>query len=304
MPAADAYASWIGRSEIRGDTITPTPWRALAATLDLASPAAAAGDALPPLAHWLYALPLHPASEIGSDGHARRGAFLPPVALPRRMWAGGRFRFEQPLRIGDAATRTSTIESINAKSGRSGELVFVTVRHDWRRTEAGPIALTEWHDIVYRDALPVEEIAPATSATPAQPNAGVSASIAKTLTANPLPKADWSREIVADPVLLFRYSALTFNAHRIHYDLAYATLAEGYPGLVVHGPLLATLLLGLLQRELPNAELSNFEFRAKRPLFATRPFHVHGASAGGQTTRLWANDFDGELAMEASATLR
>jgi len=281
----DTFSDWIGRSETRCDTITPTPWLALAATLDLAAPDAAAGTPLPPLAHWLYALPLHRASEIGTDGHAKRGGFLPPIDLPRRMWAGGRFEFHHPLRVGDGVTRTSTIENVTSKSGQSGPLVFVTVRHDWQRDGASHAALSEWHDIVYRDAPSAGAAAPASRVAPTH--------------------SRWSREIVADAVLLFRYSALTFNAHRIHYDLGYVATVEGYPGLVVHGPLIATLLVDLLRRELPEADMATFAFKAVGPLFATRPFHLHGVpEADRRTIRLWATNPDGGLAMEASATLR
>jgi 3-methylfumaryl-CoA hydratase len=192
---------WIGRTEQRADTATPVPVAAMSATLDRDDPEPLAGTELPPLWHWLYFLPLARASEIGPDGHPRRGGFLPPVDLPRRMFAGGRYEFHHPLQVGDAITRQSRIIDVSGKQGRSGALVFVTVRHEI--ANARGVAITEEHDIVYRDN-------PSADAPPAAPQ--------------PAPEgAEFSREIVADPVLLFRYSALTFNGHRIHYDRSYVT---------------------------------------------------------------------------------
>jgi 3-methylfumaryl-CoA hydratase len=274
---------WIGRSEATDDRVGKTPAAALSATLDRDDAPPADGDPLPPLWHWLYFLPLHRQSELGPDGHAKRGGFLPPVPLPRRMWAGGRFEFHQPLRIGEAIRRNSRIVDVSVKDGRSGRLVFVLVRHEIGN-DAG-LAIVEEHDIVYRE--------PPSLGDPA-----------------PLPRParcdeTWSRTIAADDVLLFRYSALTFNGHRIHYDRRYVTAVEGYPGLVVHGPLIATLLLDLLRRNRPEAEVSRFSFRALRPLFDTAPFAVCGRPAdAADTVDLWARDADGALAMEATAILR
>jgi 3-methylfumaryl-CoA hydratase len=279
------WSDWIGRSETVADTIVPTPVLALDATLDHDPVAATAGMELPPLWHWLYFLPRHRQSGIGTDGHAKRGGFLPPVPLPRRMWAGSQFEFRSPIRVGDAVERMSTIEDVTAKSGRSGELVFVKVRHEVRCNGAADPALVEWHDIVYRAARQPGEADP----PPKQPEG----------------KAQWKREIVPDDVLLFRYSALTFNGHRIHYDRQYVTQVEGYPGLVVHGPLIATLLMDLLRREWPHADVASFRFRAVRPTFDLHPFHVCGApSADGRSVQLWAQDHEGWLTMDATATLR
>lgn len=277
--------SWIGRTETWCDTISATPVAALAATLDHPATPVPPGTPLPPLWHWLYFLPLHRQSELGPDGHARRGGFLPPVPLPRRMWAGSRFEFRSPIRIGDAVERRSTIEDVTSKPGRSGPLVFVKVRHELRCNGAAEPALVEWHDIVYRGAHQPGDAEP-------QPQ--------------PAPQgAAWQREIVPDDVLLFRYSALTFNGHRIHYDRRYVTDVEGYPGLVVHGPLIATLLLDLLHRYAPDADLAAFRFKAVRPAFDGCPMRVSGAPQGsGDTVRLWAEDQDGWLTMDAVATLR
>ena len=278
-----ALRAWIGRSETARDRVGPWPVRALAAALDHAPPAVAEGMPLPPLWHWLYALPLHRASELGDDGHAQLGGFLPPVALPRRMWAGGRFEFRVPVRIGDEVVRMSNIEDVRAKSGRSGALVFVTVRHEWRRNDEAAPALVEWHDIVYREAQRGSD-------PPLLPRRSEVA-------------ADWSRTIVPDAVLLFRYSALTFNGHRIHYDRRHATEVEGYPGLVVHGPLIATLLVDLLCRHRPDAALMTFAFKALRPAFVDQPLTLCGRLRD-EGAQLWAQDQAGALLMEAVATLR
>jgi len=280
MHSLDGLDAWLGRTEQRHDTITAAPVAALAATLDRDDPEAQVGSALPPLWHWLYFLPLHRQSELGSDGHAHRGGFLPPVALPRRMWAGGRLAFRQPLRIGDAVTRTSRIAAIAAKHARSGPLVFVTVHHEIGH--GADLAVNEEHDIVYRD-LPAPGAAPTGPAAPTDET--------------------FARAVVPDDVLLFRYSALTFNGHRIHYDRRYVTEVEGYPGLVVHGPLIATLLLELLRREHPGAEVLRFEFRAVSPLFDLHAFTLCGRPDGERRFALWARNHEGGLAMLASAEI-
>jgi len=292
-PLIDAEAlarlqAWQGRIETLRDDLTAAPVRGLSATLDRDDPLPEAGTRLPALWHWLYFLPHHRQSEIGEDGHAKRGGFLPPVPLPRRMWAGGRLTWEpgNPLQVGDAVERTSTIASVTHKAGRTGELVFVLVRHEVRNARG--LALTEEHDIVYRAAAAPGEAAPPPT---------------------PAPKdAAFSRDLVPDDVLLFRYSALTFNGHRIHYDRRYVTQVEGYPGLIVHGPLIATLLVDLLRRNAPaDAQLARFEFRAVRPTFDIAPFRVHGkpaeGSTDGKTFSLWGEDADGWLTMQATAVL-
>jgi 3-methylfumaryl-CoA hydratase len=275
---------WIGRTEEAADVAAATPYAALSATLDRPAERPPAGTPLPPLWHWLYFLPLHRRSEIGPDGHARRGGFLPPVPLPRRMWAGSQFEFHKPLAIGDAITRTSTIHDVTEKSGRTGPLVFVKVRHEIRRAGEPDVALTEFHDIVYREASRPDEVAPPPRAAPAT--------------------SAWEMKWGPDEVLLFRYSALTFNGHRIHYDRRYVTSVEGYPGLVVHGPLIATLLLDLLRHRMPQARVARYEFRAVRPAFDINHFFVCGEpQPGGKAIRLWARDHEGWLAMEATAAI-
>jgi 3-methylfumaryl-CoA hydratase len=200
------------------------------------------------------------------------------------MWAASQLRFDQPLRVGDSIARRSTIESVNEKSGRSGRLVFVRVRHEIRANGGAEPALTEFHDIVYREAPKAGDAVPPPQAAPAP--------------------AQWEKKWVPDDVLLFRYSALTFNGHRIHYDRRYVTEVEGYPGLIVHGPLQATLLLDLLRLQFPQARVTSFEFRAVRPLFDLHPFTVCGTPlADGKMFHLWAKDHEGWLTMDATARI-
>ena len=273
-----ALRDWVGRSETRRDVVTAAPLAALSALLDRDDAVPRAGEAAPPLAHWLYFLPSYRQSEAGPDGHALRGGFLPPVQLPRRMWAGSRLQFVRPLVVGSDVERRSTIVEVSPKQGRSGALVFVTVRHEV--SDNGGLVLADEHDIVYRGAAPL-----AASAWQRSPGGEA-----------------WRREIHPDPVLLFRYSAVTFNSHRIHYDQPYATQVEGYPGLVVHGPLVATLLVDLFRRNLPEARLTRFSFRALKPLCDTAPFSTCGLpDAGARTARLWTRDAAGDVTMDAAA---
>ena len=236
------------------------------------------GDPLPDLWHWLYFIESVPRSGIGADGHPARGGFLPPVALPRRMWAGSRLTFEGRLRIGETATKTSQVDRVSLKQGSSGTLCFVTVHH--RIQSSGGGRVTEEQDIVYREDP--DPNAPAPQLKPAPEN------------------ADWNESITPDPVLLFRYSALTFNGHRIHYDRPYATEVEGYDGLVIHGPLTATLLSDLATRR-TGRELASFQFRGVAPLLDTQDFSINGRATGSDA-ELWAARAGGGLAMTASAT--
>ncbi|QHE87854.1 FAS1-like dehydratase domain-containing protein [Hydrogenophaga sp. BPS33] len=278
-PAAlEHLRDWVGREETVDDDLSAAPVRGMAAMLDLAKVPGARGEALRPLWHWLYFLPRAPQAELGDDGHPRLGGFLPPVPLPRRMWAGGRLEWLAPLHVGDVVRRSSRIASVAHKAGRSGDLVFVTVRHEVSRD--GEVALTEEQDIVYRAAAQPGDPVPVAQPAPTD--------------------AVWSCDIRPDPVLLFRYSALTFNGHRIHYDRDYATGVEGYPGLVVHGPLIATLLCELAVQQRPDARLRRFAFKAVRPTFDTSPLRVCGKpSADGQSAQLWAQDHEGALTMQA-----
>jgi 3-methylfumaryl-CoA hydratase len=271
------YSAWIGRTETRAERVEPAQAARMAATLD--RPVPREGDPLPPGWHWMLFNAAEPAAALGPDGHPKRGGFLPPVELPRRMWAGGRLVFHAPLRVGVDATRHSRIEKVESKSGKSGALVFVTVAH--RIEVDAALAIEEEHDIVYRDA-------PSPGAPPPKPVA-------------PPAGATLSRTITPDPTLLFRYSALTFNGHRIHYDQPYATKVEGYPGLVFHGPLTATLLMALCE-ELGGAPLARFSFKGVAPLFDTAPFAIH-AKRDGTTISAWATSPDGALAMTGEAEL-
>jgi len=251
-----SHQDYVGRTEIREDRLDTRLLRGMAATLGVVPPEAGgnwAPEVLPPLWHWMLFQDWVMPDQVGPDGHPKRGGFLPPVHdLPRRMWAGGRVTFrDAPLREGDAVRRTSTILSVNEKSGGSGRLVFVTVRH----LVEGPagVAIEEEQDIVYR---------------------GAEGAAVKPGEAAP----DWPdatrRVVTPDPVMLFRYSALTGNGHRIHYDHPYVTGVEGYPGLVVHGPLQATLMAALALEAVPGARLRRFAFRGRRPCFDGRPLTV------------------------------
>lgn len=273
---------WIGRTESSSDQVTSAPIVGLSATLDRDDPLPRNGDPLPPLWNRLYFLSVSRQSELGSDGHPKRGDFLPPVPLPRRMFAGARLQFHHPLRVGETVAKVSRIVDVSYKEGRNGPLVFVLLRHEISN-DAG-LAVSEEQDIVYR----------------ANPRPGDPVPIAQKKPAD----ATWTVVIHPDPVLLFRYSALTFNGHRIHYDREYVTKVEGYPGLVVQGPLTATLLLDLVRRKLSDPVVTHFSFRAVKPLFDTAPFSISGrAEDDGKTIQLWATDPDDSVAMSATATL-
>lgn len=272
--------AWTGREEQVEDVVAASAIAKMSATLDRADPAPRSGDAVPLGWHWMFCHDVAARAALGADGHPRRGGFLPPVPLPRRMWAGGRLSFGVPLRVGAAVRRSSTILRVEEKRGRTGPLLFVTVRHDYAGPEGS--AVIEEQDLVYRAAPRRGDPVPPPEAPPAS--------------------ADWRRSLNADPVMLFRFSALTFNGHRIHYDHPYATQEEGYPGLVVHGPMLAVLLLDLARRNAPERAITEFRFRGLRPVISGRPFTAAGAlDAGGQSCALWIADEGGAIAMRAAA---
>jgi 3-methylfumaryl-CoA hydratase len=275
-------AAWLGRTDQHRDVVTAGPLDRLSATLDRSDPPYTAGDPVPPLGHWLFFLPDARQSEIGPDGHPKRGGFLPPVHhLPRRMWAGSRVTFPGEIRVGDAIERRSVIAAIKEKAGRASPLVFVTVRHEIGRANEPPAIIDE-HDIVYRglDAAP--------AGTPPEPP----------------PAGAWRLRLAPDAVQLFRYSALTFNSHRIHYDRTYVTGVEGYPGLVVHGPLIATLLVDLIRRQAPAARVDSFSFRAVSPLFDGNEMSVNADPPGADgRMKLWATCAEGRLAVSAEAVV-
>lgn len=281
-----AYDDWIGRAESVEDRIAPAAAAAMAATLNR-EPTSTAGDgALPHLWHWIYFLDRPRTDELGSDGHVERGRFLPPVDLPRRMWGGSRLAFHRPLRLGEAATRTSRIADVVEKQGRSGALVIVTVEHTISGEDGR--AITEEQDVVYRG----------------EPKQQATAGSGKADATSEAPPHEWSRELTANPVLLFRYSALTFNSHRIHFDQPYATQVEGYPGLVVHGPLVATLLMEELAARYPERVAAGAHVRAMRPLFHGTPFRLQGRLADdGRRAELWCLDADGATTMQVTVDL-
>ena len=279
-----AYDQYVGRTETSHDTVWPLLIRGLAATLDIPEEEAAPDGVLPPLWHWMLFQDWAPAHDLGPDGHPKRGGFLPPVHdLPRRMWAGGRISLHRDLRAGERISRTSTILSVEEKSGGSGRLVFVTVRHEiaGEGDAAGP-AIVEEQNIVYRGTE--------------------GAAVKRAEPAPPVPAGAWTRTVRPDPVLLFRYSALTANGHRIHYDLDYVTREEGYPGLVVHGPLQATWLADLLRRHRPGARIARISFRGRRPAFHQNPLMLVGYEDEGKI-RLETRGHEGAVCMSAEAEL-
>ena len=269
---------WIGREETTSEVVTPGLVSRFNATFDRTSSLDAGAEA-PILVHFCLSQPAVPTAELGLDGHPERGVFLPPVPLPRRMWAGGSIEFHNPIRIGDLVSRRSVIEDVTIKEGRSGALCFVSVVHHIE--SGGRAALTEIQDIVHR-AAPTGN----TAAGPSQDT-------------DPVPAGPKQRAISVSAPFLFRYSALTFNAHRIHYDESYSRQDEGYPDLVVHGPLQATLLCQYAADLWGNAPTS-FRFRSQSPLFASDEFALN-AVQDEDKLNLWTVRPDGSVSMRATA---
>ncbi len=276
----DHLRQWIGRTTEASDIVTAQLVRGLRATLFLEIGAPKPGDAAPYTVHWCLAQPVFPMSELGPDGHPARGGFLPPVPLPRRMWAGGELEFLDPLRVGDEVTRTSEISDVTMKAGSTGPLCFVTVAHVV--TTARGVAIRERQDIVYREL-----------ATGPQPTAPAKPAV-------PPPAAAHRESHMADPVLLFRYSALTFNGHRIHYDRDYVTKVEGYPGLVFHGPMQAALLVEYAARLHAGTAPKKFSYRGLQPLFDGSEFSVN-ANATAAGMELWTANSTAMPTMKATA---
>jgi 3-methylfumaryl-CoA hydratase len=274
LPDLEALRAWIGRTETDVDIAAVKPAVLLAATLDHEE-MPREGDVLPPTWHWLYFLPVARQRDVGADGHPERGLFIPPVPLRRRMWAGSRIEFRRPLRLGSTLQRRTTIAEVSAKEGRSGPLVFVRVATEI--ASDGAVAMVETRDIVFRDQPAQGSTAPATPDAPSD--------------------AAWREERTSDPVLLFRYSALTFNCHRIHYDSSYATEIEHYSGILVQGPLLATLLADALRRH-SDVTPSAITFRAVTPIFVGEPFVVAGKSVE-RGAQAWAATAQNRVAMRA-----
>jgi 3-methylfumaryl-CoA hydratase len=278
-PDLDHLRQWIGRTSEATDVVTAQLVRGLRATLfmDIGDPRP--GDAVPFTTHWCLGQPVFPMAELGPDGHPARGGFLPPVPLPRRMWAGGELEILEALRVGDEVTRTSRISDVTMKTGSTGALCFVSVDHTI--TTSRGVAIRERQDIVYRD------VSPAPSA-PAKPPA-------------PPPVAQHRDTHMADPVLLFRYSALTFNGHRIHYDRDYVTKVEGYPGLIFHGPLQAAFIVELAAKLHGGAAPKKFSYRGVQPLFEGSEFSIN-ASDSGAGMELWTANSAGQPTMKGTAT--
>ena len=273
------WADWVGRTDTTLDVATPTPARAMTATLGRdPTNAFPDGAELPPIWSWLYFLPLAPMGNVGSDGHPKRGGFLPPIELPRRMWAGSRCAVHGPMRIGEPIAKTSTITAISEKSGKAGALVFVTVRHEI--SAAGRGVMSEEQDIVFMNIPSRWEPPPPT----------------------PLPACAWTETVGVDPVFLFRFSALTFNGHRIHYDRTYATEVEHYPGLVVHGPAQAVLMFDAAARRHPDKGPAAFSFRGIRPLFDFDQVSVNGKPRDDGGIDLFTANGEGAIGMQASLT--
>jgi 3-methylfumaryl-CoA hydratase len=274
----DHLRQWIGRSEEATDIVTAQLVKGLRATLFQEVGEPRTGDAAPFTAHWCLAQPVFPMSMLGPDGHPTRGGFLPPVPLPRRMWAGGEIEFLQPLRVGDESTRTSRIADVQVKSGSTGALCFVSVEHSISSPRG--VAIRERQDIVYRE---MTSSAPATAKAPAPP-----------------PKAQHRETHVSDPVLLFRYSALTFNGHRIHYDRDYVTKVEGYPGLIFHGPLQAALIIEMAAKLRSGKPPKKFTYRGLQPLFEGTELSIN-ANETEAAMELWTANAEGQPTMKGTA---
>jgi 3-methylfumaryl-CoA hydratase len=274
----DHLRQWIGRTDQASDIVTAQLVRGLRATLFMEIGTPKPGDAAPFTTHWCLAQPVYPMSELGPDGHPTRGGFLPPVPLPRRMWAGGELQFFDPLRVGDEVTRSSRISDVAMKTGSTGVLCFVSVEHVV--TTSRGTAIRERQDIVYRDILTV--------AAPSKP-------------APPPPIAKHRESHMADPVLLFRYSALTFNGHRIHYDRDYVTKVEGYPGLIFHGPMQAAFIVELAAKLHGGTAPKKFVYRGAQPLFEGSEFSVN-ANDTGDGMELWTANSAGQPTMKGTAT--
>ena len=272
---------WVGRSRVTRDTIDANQLAKIAATFDCPVPDLNEAACLPPGWHWAFFPDITPLSGIGRDGHQALGEFLPPITLPRRMWASGDLKIIQPLSIGETVDKTSTILSVDEKQGRTGRLVFVRVGHEFAGDRGGN--MREEHQIVYRDAPVPGTRQPEPSLPPHEPDRSVT--------------------LRASPVQLFRYSAITFNSHRIHYDVDFCRDEEGYDGLIIHGPLTATLLMDLASAQAPDKCLKTFTFRALSPLTHIHEFSLHVRKAGDNAFSVWACNHRGELAMTADAVM-
>lgn len=268
--------AWVGRTETCVDNIDPSHVERIALALDEQAPGP--GEALPLLWHWAMFVTAQPYGSLGRDGHAGPGGFLPVAEGRNRMWAGGRLRFIQPLRVGVPSQRRSTVSNVVEKTGRTGKLLFVTIQHEY--FQDGGLCVSEEQDLVYREPTPPKLIGDQAA-----------------------PESQWSEAVMPDPVMLFRYSAVTFNSHRIHYDEPYVTQHEGYPGLVVHGPLIATLMCRACVHANPDRVAESLSYRGLRPLIALRAFQVSGRLDGATGATLWAEQ-NGTLAHQANVQFK
>ena len=282
-------SNWIGRELVTSETLDAMQLTKMAATMDRPL-GFNKGEKLPAGWHWLFFNQLETQSRLGPDGHPKRGNFLPPVELPRRMWAGSRLHWHAPFLAGHKVTRTARVLDVTEKTGKSGAMIFVKVGYTYR--DGQTVLLEEEHDIVYRDDPPRD--ANVTAVTAKAP--------AKLVFER---EGAHLRKITPDPVLLFRYSAVTFNGHRIHYDADYVRNVEGYPGLIVHGPLIATFALDFIEFDLaPGRSIEKFSFRMKKPTFDYAPFHLHAdASADGKGYAAWTSDNNGQVALDGEIVL-
>jgi 3-methylfumaryl-CoA hydratase len=282
-------SNWIGRELVTSETLDAMQLTKMAATMDRPL-SFNKGEKLPAGWHWLFFNQLEAQANLGPDGHPRRGNFLPPVELPRRMWAGSRLHWHAPFLAGHTVTRTARVLDVTEKAGKSGQMIFVKVGYTYR--DGQTVLLEEEHDIVYRDDPPRD--ANATAVTAKAPDKLVFEREGAHL-----------RKVTPDPVLLFRYSAVTFNGHRIHYDADYVRNVEGYPGLIVHGPLIATFALDFIEFDLaPGRSIEKFSFRMKKPTFDYAPFHLHAsASADGKGYAAWTSDNNGQVALDGDIVL-
>lgn len=281
MITKDRYIDWVGKKESSNALVTSNHADALSATLNRDDPPLKEGDTIPQGWHVIYFHEIVKLCETGSDGHPKRGEFLPPIDLPRRMWAGTKATYHKPIYVGEWIKKTTTIEAVTPKVGKTGDLVFLKLKHEIEGNNG--IAVTEIQDVVYREE-------------------------AKTsLTYDILPSAPfpavWSRDVEPTPVLLFRFSALTMNSHRIHYDRKYVMEVENYPGLLVHGPLTQILLMDLFRHRLSNKLLKDISVRAVSPLYDTHVFKIQGcADNDGKSANLWALNHNDKLAMTLEAS--
>lgn len=274
------YDNWIGKSKNQSDTMAPEPLRRFEALLNRDPGSVNNGTVLPPCAHWIYFNPAAPQDALAADGHPQKGDFLPPVELPSRMWAGGTIRFKKPLTTGQSADKKTTITAIDEKDGTSGKLCFITLRH--QISTAGALAIDEDQEIVFREAS--EKGAHPIRTQPVDVD------------------FDWKKSIQLNSAHLFRFSALTFNSHKIHYDHPYATQTEGYPNLVVHAPLLLVLMMNFFKTKTDGKVIEEIAYRAAGPMFLDEEITITSKDTDNNKVEMRALGPDQKIALKASVT--